>query len=96
MKHLGKALKYLRIFKGFSATDLARKLSVTRATVSSVELGKHYPSVQLLAKYSEVCDISISQIFALAEWLDNDEPMRKVDMVVMEKWFVDSGMFMDM
>jgi len=50
----GRRLKVLRNRRGLSQSDLAKAIGVTPSTISQIESGSCYPSVQALLKIAEV------------------------------------------
>jgi transcriptional regulator with XRE-family HTH domain len=50
----GRRLRALRHRRGFSQSDLAKAIGVTPSTISQIESGSCYPSVQALLKIAEV------------------------------------------
>jgi len=56
-------LKFLRAEKGWSQSDLAERLDVSRQTVNSLERGKYDPSLPLAFKIARVFARSIEEIF---------------------------------
>lgn len=58
----GDRLRKARELMGFSASEMAARLDVNRATIARWEHDAHVPRTALLA-YSAVCDVPI-------EWLE--------------------------
>ncbi|WP_375203561.1 helix-turn-helix transcriptional regulator [Hyphococcus sp.] len=56
-------LKEMRAERGWSQSDLAEKLDVSRQTVNSLERGKYDPSLPLAFKIAAVFERPIEQIF---------------------------------
>lgn len=59
---LPKHLKQYRLDAGLSQEDLARRIFVTRQTISNWERGKTYPDIQSLLLLSEQLDVSIDEL----------------------------------
>ena len=57
------ALPQLRAERGWSQSDLAERLSVSRQTINALERGKYDPSLPLAFKIAKLFDRSIEQIF---------------------------------
>ena len=53
----------LRKNKGLSQEEFARKIKVSRQTVSSIETGKYNPSLELAFSIADFFDRSIEEIF---------------------------------
>ncbi len=65
MIEFGKRLKYLRKQKGLSQIQLAERLSVTRALISSYESSLRYPSLDMLIKLSYSFHVSTDYLLGL-------------------------------
>ena len=57
------ALPLLRAERGWSQSDLADRLGVSRQTVNALERGKYDPSLPLAFKIARLFDRTIEQIF---------------------------------
>lgn len=66
-----KRLKEAREKKGFTQRDLASKVSVTPASLSSYEKGNSVPSLPVVKELAEVCDVSI-------DWLCGGNDQSKI------------------
>ncbi|SHK54274.1 helix-turn-helix transcriptional regulator [Desulforamulus aeronauticus] len=53
----------LRKNKGLSQEEFAKKIRVSRQTVSSIETGKYNPSLELAFSIADFFDRSIEEIF---------------------------------
>ena len=60
-------IKELRESKGMTQVRLSIELEVSQETVSAYEKGKHYPSVDVLLKMSDIFDSSIDYILGLSD-----------------------------
>ncbi len=58
----GHNLKKYRTEKGFSQSDLAKKLFVSRQCVSKWESGKTQPDLQMLTQLSELLDVTVDAL----------------------------------
>ena len=56
-------LRELRALKGWSQSDLAERLDVSRQTVNSIETEKYDPSLPLAFKAARLFKSSIEEIF---------------------------------
>ena len=56
-------LRELRAKEGWSQSELAARLSVSRQTVNAIETGKYDPSLPLAFKISRLFALPIEQIF---------------------------------
>ena len=56
-------MRELRASKGWSQSDLADKLRVSRQTVNAIETGRYDPSLPLAFKVARLFKIPIENIF---------------------------------
>ncbi|MBK5233094.1 MAG: helix-turn-helix transcriptional regulator [Thermoleophilia bacterium] len=64
---LGKAVREIRLAKGFSQEQLALESGLDRTYVGGVERGERNPSYGSLLKLAKALGISPSEILALGE-----------------------------
>jgi putative transcriptional regulator len=62
---LGNRLKVARAEKNLSQEDLAKLVSVTRQTISSIETGQYYPSTLLAFLLSRQLGKRVEELFFL-------------------------------
>lgn len=63
---LGKKIKELRLKKGFSQDELARKADVPYTTLTKIEVGViKKPSVFVVAKIAKALNISLDQLIKI-------------------------------
>lgn len=55
-------LKYYRNQKGFSQTDVAEKLNLSRQAISNWEAGKSYPDLDNIILLSDLYEISVDEL----------------------------------
>lgn len=60
-------IKQLRKEKNMTQIRLSIELDVSQETVSAYESGKHFPSVQILLKLSEIFNVSCDYILGLSD-----------------------------
>jgi len=58
-------IKYLREQKGFSQTELAKQLGITRSSVNAWELGISVPSTQYLVELAHIFKVSTDYLLGL-------------------------------
>ncbi len=56
-------VKVLRVERGWSQTDLAERLEVSRQTIHAIETGKYDPSLPLAFKMARLFETNIETIF---------------------------------
>jgi transcriptional regulator with XRE-family HTH domain len=61
---LGSRLKDLRLRRGISQTQLAKRVGVTPSSISQVESNLIYPSLPALLKIAEVIGVPLSTVFS--------------------------------
>jgi len=59
---LGKKVYYARKMKGWSQTDLAQMVGMTKASISSLESGRNNPSPKNAKKLSEALNIPMEYL----------------------------------
>ena len=67
MIKFGLRLKYLREQKGLLQTQLAERLSVTRALISGYETGIKLPSLDMLIKLAQSFHVSTDYLLGLTK-----------------------------
>ncbi len=65
----GERLKIEREKRGWSQTDLAEKIHVSRQSVSKWETGKNYPSIEVIIDLSDLFSITIDELLRSDEEL---------------------------
>lgn len=65
--------KILREIRKVKACDLAQKLDVSAATISSVEHGRNFPSRRLLRDYAKALDVTQEFISEYVEIAKNED-----------------------
>lgn len=62
MKTLGQRIRELREEKDYSLRELAKKLGVSAAFLSDVELGRRYPSDKVFASIALILDTKLEDL----------------------------------
>ena len=60
--HVAAAIKSIRLYRGMTQEELARKLFVTRQTVSNYETGRSNPDIETLKRISEILEVDVNDI----------------------------------
>jgi len=60
---MNNRLRDLRVARGWTQTDLADKLDVSRQTVHAIEVGKYDPSLPLAFKIARLFLCRIEEVF---------------------------------
>lgn len=58
-KTVGERIKLARQGKRYNQQNLAEKLGVKTSTVGGYEIGRSNPSLEVLARISDICEVSI-------------------------------------
>lgn len=74
-KLLGCRISYMRKKSGLSQLGLAQLLGIDRNSVSRIERGVHYPSLETLEKISGILNVEMRDFFVLKK-TDNVMDMR--------------------
>ena len=85
---LGENLKNIRIAVGITQVELAKKLGVTKQSVSNWENGNIQPSVEMITKISEVLNVKSDVLLGLDDrrFIEvtglNDEQIAHVQQII--------------
>ena len=60
-------IEEIRNAKGIRQEELAKKLGVSRQTISSLENGRYNPSILLAHKIAALFDMTIEEVFIFEE-----------------------------
>jgi putative transcriptional regulator len=58
-------LKVFRAMNDWTQEELARRISVTRKTINTIERGKYVPSTYLALKLARVFQVPVEELFQL-------------------------------
>lgn len=72
-KKLGARIKYLRQQKGLSQEGLAEKIDIATTSLSYIETGRGFMTLQTLEKLSKVLDVEMFEIFQFYTLTDTKE-----------------------
>jgi len=62
MKTLGGRIRELREAKDISLRELARKLDLSAAFLSDIELGRRYPSAKVLSQIARKLEVEVEEL----------------------------------
>lgn len=65
----GKNLRYYRLKRGLSQTELAARVGIRSAAISNYEKGKRLPDMAMIEKLAEVLEVRVADF--LNKWNDN-------------------------
>lgn len=83
-KIINDALRLLRLYCGFSQTEMASRLSTTQSLVSDIEGGRKNVTMDLLEAYSKAVNIRMSQLLFFAEEIEGQPTARRGQLIVAE------------
>ncbi|PWR70222.1 helix-turn-helix transcriptional regulator [Methanospirillum stamsii] len=66
-------IRIFRAIHNLTQEELARKISVTRKTVNSIEGGKYNPSIDVAYKMAKLFNVTIEELFCFEDEEKNDE-----------------------
>lgn len=67
MEYFGDKIRALRMEKKLTQNDLAARLGIVGASVSSYEKNKQYPSVEVLIQLCQTFDVSADYLLGLSD-----------------------------
>lgn len=74
LQQLAEIIKDARTFKGYSASELARRAGVQTSTITRLEAAQfQHPSPETLALVARVLEISASDLFACLKWTPKEQ-----------------------
>ena len=82
---INAALRLLRLYCGFSQSDMAQRLSVAQSMVSDVESGRKNVSMDLLESYSRATGVKMSQLLFFAEEIDGEPIIRRGHLIIADR-----------
>lgn len=65
IKDMGNRIKKLRISKGYTQQDLAKRLNVTKSVISAYETGQRSPSYEILIGISSIFKVSTDYLLGV-------------------------------
>jgi putative transcriptional regulator len=66
-KTIRNKLKVFRAMHDWTQEELARRVSVTRKTINTIEKGKYVPSTYLALKLARVFQVRVEELFQLSD-----------------------------
>ena len=81
MEYFGDKLRALRMKKNLTQNDLAARLGIVGASVSSYEKNKQYPSVEVLIQLCQTFDVSADYLLGLSDTPNPENKVASIDNV---------------
>lgn len=72
-KKIGRRIQYLRKQKGFSQEKLAEAIGIATTSLSFIETGRGFMTLQTLEKMSQILSVEPSEIFQFNSTRTNEE-----------------------
>jgi transcriptional regulator with XRE-family HTH domain len=82
---INEALRLLRLYCGYSQSEMAKRLSVTQSMISDVEGGRKNVTMDLLEAYSLAVGVRMSQLLFFAEEIEGQPIARRGQLIVADK-----------
>ena len=79
------ALRLVRLYWGYSQSELANKLDVSQSLISEIECKNKNVTIDILSKYSIALNIKMSQLLFFAEELVDEKIDRRGKLFVADK-----------
>ena len=79
------ALRLVRLYWGYSQSELANKLDVSQSLISEIESKNKNVTIDILSKYSISLNIKMSQLLFFAEELVDEKIDRRGKLFVADK-----------
>ena len=61
-KHFGKKVREMRLSKGLSQGDVARRLNLYRSYISGIERGVRNPSLKVVEKIAKALGVKVNDL----------------------------------
>ncbi|MBU1450862.1 MAG: XRE family transcriptional regulator [Proteobacteria bacterium] len=84
-KDIGKKIREIRLSKGKTLEDLAKKTQFTKGYISKIENSKKGPPVSSLIRIAEALDVTISEIFGESTEPDSISVVKKDERIVIAR-----------
>lgn len=86
-KKIGNNLKKIRLKKGLKQSELAELVGVEDKTISRIEVGGNYPSMDLLVRLAEALNCELVDFVNFSDKIiDSINELSKDDLKVLEKF----------
>lgn len=82
---INEALRLLRLYCGFSQTEMASRLAVAQSMISDIESGRKNVTMDLLEAYSAAVGVRMSQLLFFAEEIEGQPIARRGQLIVADK-----------
>lgn len=82
---INEALRLIRLYWGFSQTELSDLLGLSQSMISEIERGSKPVSMEVLQRYSEKLGIRMSQLMFFAEEIEGEPPRKRGKLIVASK-----------
>jgi len=76
-KLLGLRLKKLRKLRKISQEQLAEKADISSKYISRIELGHHFPSLDILVNFAKILNVDLEEFFSFYDKAKSEKVLRK-------------------
>jgi len=66
LEMFGERLKKLRKMRKMSQEKLAEKSDISSKYLSRIELGYHFPSLDIIVKFAKILDVPLEELFQIS------------------------------
>lgn len=82
---INEALRLVRLYWGYTQSELASKIQLSQSMISEVESGTKPVSMEVLSRYADGLGIRMSQLLFFAEEIEGEPPAKKGKLVIANK-----------
>ncbi|MDR0289677.1 MAG: helix-turn-helix domain-containing protein [Treponema sp.] len=72
---LGRNIKYFRLHRQLSQSDLAERANISVTFLSNIERGKMFPKAETLSRLTESLNVTVSELFKPDLVAEDDKEM---------------------
>ena len=81
---INEALRLIRLYWGYSQTELSKELKLSQSMISEIESGTKPVSMDVLEIYSRKLGIRMSQLMFFAEEIEGKPPVSRGRLIIAE------------
>jgi len=81
---INEALRLIRLYWGYSQTQLSKELNLSQSMISDIESGSKPVSMDVLDIYSRRLGIRMSQLMFFAEEIEGKPPVSRGRLIIAE------------
>jgi len=77
-------LKEIRLNRGFTQTEVAKKIGIAQVTYCNYENGNREPDINTLIKLADLFKVSIDELFGYKQTTQEEKPISKSKRFIIE------------